>query len=110
MSILIEATENGTLTLEVKVTDAYGVAVTPTAAVYTVTNRDGDVINSQSDVAITPLGESMIVNLADDDLLIEDQTNDREYRLFTVETDRGSALLPETIETPFWVKNLKVIT
>ena len=109
-SILTEPSEGSTLTLVVKITTALGVAVTPIAAAWTLSNRDGDIINSRENVAITPLSEAMTVNVAGDDLQIEDQTSKREYRLFTVVSDRGDVNLPETIQTPFWVKNLKVIT
>ena len=109
MSILIFADEKSTLTLETKVTDVYGVPVTPTVAAWTLTNREGDVINSRSGISMTP-SESMIVDVAGDDLLIEDQSNKREYRLFTVITDRGDVAKPQTLETAFWVRNLKVIT
>jgi len=107
---LIEIMEGSTFTLEVEVTNSSGVAVTPTAGTWTLTDRDGSVINSRSNIAITPLGEVMTVNLAADDLEILDQTNDREYRLFTVKTDRGDSAKPENIQYEFWVKNLKVIT
>lgn len=110
MSILIEADEESTLTLVVKITTALGVAATPTAGFWTLSNRDGDIINSRENVVISPLSEAMTINLAGDDLQIEDQTSKREYRLFTVISDRGDAALPQTIQTPFWVKNLKVIT
>jgi hypothetical protein len=110
MSILIEADEQSTLTLVTKITTALGVAVTPTAAAWTLTNKDGDIINSRTSVPMTPLSEAMTVNVAGDDLQIEDQANKREYRLFTVVSDRGDVNLPQTIQTPFWVKNLKAIT
>ena len=110
MSILIEADEGSTLTLVVKITTALGVATTPIAGVWTLSNRDGDIINSRENVVISPLSEEMTINLAGDDLQIEDQTSKREYRLFTVVSDRGDVNLPQTIQTPFWVKNLKVIT
>jgi len=109
-NITVEAQEQSTLTLTIKVTDASGDAVTPTAAKYTVTDKDGTVIDDQLDIAITPLGESMTVNLAGDNLEIIDQDNDRELRIFTVETDRGNVNLPENRAVKFWVNNLKAIT
>jgi len=107
--ISIEANEEATLTLDIKVTDADGNEVVPTVASWALTNREGVVINGRSDVSITP-ATTMRVNIAGDDLIIEDSTNEREYRLFTVKADRGDVNEPETIETPFWVKNLKNIT
>jgi hypothetical protein len=109
MSVLIEVNEDSTLTLAIVVTDANGDAVVPTVATWTLTDRDGVVINTRTDISITP-SVAMTVNVAGDDLQILDQTKAREYRLFTVETNRGSVNEPENIQTPFWVKNLKVIT
>jgi len=108
-SSLEEVNEGSTLTLEIEVTNADGVAVTPTVAKWTLTDRAGTVINSRADVSITP-AETMTVNVAGDDNQILDQTNEREYRLFTVETDRGSTAKPENIQYEYWVKNLTVIT
>jgi hypothetical protein len=52
----------------------------------------------------------MWVTVAGDDLELESQANEREYRLLTVETDQGNVNKPENLQVEFWVKNLTVIT
>ena len=109
MPTLFEVRERSTQPFQVETFDDAGDPVIPIAAKYTLTDRDGTVINSVEDTVITP-SLDMIVYLTDLDLQIIDQSNDREYRLLTVETDRGDITKPENIQTPFWVKNLKAIT
>jgi hypothetical protein len=109
MCVLIEVREKSTQTFKVTVTDEFGNAVTPTVATYTLSNRDGDIINNVEDEAITP-AEEMWVTVAGDDLELESQANEREYRLLTVETDQGNVNKPENLQVAFWVKNLTVIT
>lgn len=103
---LIEVNEQSTQEWEIIVKDA-GVEVTPTAATYTLTDRDGVVINAVEDEVITP-STLMTVTLAGNDLQIIDDTKKREYRILTIQTDRGNVAKPEKIETHFWVVNLKI--
>jgi len=108
-SITIKVNEDSTLPVDVAVTDSAGDAVTPTACTYTLTDRDGTVINSVEDEAVTP-AEVMRITLAGDDLQIVDQTKERELRKLLVKTDEGDSAKPQNIETLFWVKNLTAIT
>lgn len=108
MAILIEVNEKSTQSFNVIVKDDAGDAVVPTVATYTLTTRDGTIVDEVDGLAITP-STLMKVILAGDNLEILDQTNEREYRLLTIETDRGDIAKPENLQTPFWVKNLKVI-
>lgn len=106
---IIEVREKSTQDFDVIVKDEDGVVVTPIACKYTLTNRDGGVINELLDEPVTP-AETMRITLAGDDLSLESQTTKREYRVLTVETDRGDLNEPENVEYVFWVKNLVAIT
>ncbi len=106
---IIDVREKSTQEFDVEVFDDDAVAVVPIGCKYTLTNRDGDIINSVEDVAVTP-AETMRITLAGDDLSLESQASVREYRVLTVETDRGDVLEPENIESDFWVTNLVAIT
>jgi hypothetical protein len=108
-SILFDVNEESNLPITVTVTDSAGVAATPTAFNWSLSTRDGTIVNSRTNVSETP-ASTVVVTLAADDLQILDQTNDREYRLFTVETDEGDADIPVKMQLEFWVKNLKVVT
>jgi len=104
-SILIEVEERSTQDFDVVVSDPdTGDAVTPTACTYTLTTRDGTVVNELSDEPVTP-ATSMRITLAGADLQILDETKRREYRILTINTDRANANEPENIEVHFWVLN-----
>ena len=110
MSILIEVNEESTLTLNVTVIPGgSSSSVTPTAFTWTLTDRDGAVINSRTDVVVTPSDPTAVI-LTGDDLAIIDQTKSRELRIVTVKTDEGSSAKPQIQEKKIWVKNLTAIT
>lgn len=72
------AREQDQLVVSVAITLS-GTADTPTALSWSLTDKDGTVINSRSGTALTP-STSMTVTLAGDDLQIVDRTNSREKR------------------------------
>jgi len=106
LNILKMAEEKGTLALQVSVTDEDGDAVTPTALTWTLSDRDGTVINSREDVVVVMASSTTTIYLAGDDLQIVDDSNDQEFRWFTVKTDMGDVAKPQRVEKGFWVKNL----
>ena len=108
-SVLTTVNERSTLSFEVAVTDLNGDPVTPTSFTWSLTDRDGTVINSREDVVATP-GTTVTVNITGADLQIVDSTADQEYRLFTVKTDMGASGLPVNHEVAFWVKNLTKVS
>ena len=109
ISVLTQVNQESTLKLQTDITDDAGDAIAPIAFQWTLTDRDGNVINSLLDQSETPASTVTIV-LAGDDLQIVDETKEREYRLVTIETDQGDLALPLTIEARFWVINLTKIT
>lgn len=112
-NVLVEVREKSTQDFDVKVKDDTGTLVTPTAMTYTLTERDGTVINDGTqdleDISVTPALTTRIT-LAGNALKIIDSTKDREYRILTVKTDRGDALKPENIQIEFWVINLIAVS
>ena len=54
-----EAVEKSTYVVPVTFRDENGISVAPTAATWTLTNEYGVVINSRSDVAISPLAATV---------------------------------------------------
>lgn len=111
MSARIIATieEKSTIDFKCDMTDENGDAVVPTAFKWHLTDRSGTVVNNRLNVPETP-ASSVTVTLAGLDLAILDATKDFEYRVFTVETDRGSADEPMTKEVMFIVTNLTKIS
>lgn len=110
VNILKMAEEKGTLALLVVVTDENGTAVTPLSLRWTLSDRDGTIINNRNQVVVGVPASSQTIYLAGNDLQIIDQTKQQEWRLFTVQTDMGDLAKPQHIEKGFWVKNLKNIT
>lgn len=87
--------EQTTLVVTVTYTDENGGSVTPTAATWTLTDRDGTVINSRQDVTISTPGTSDDVVLQGDDLALQGTDDDGlRYFLceFTYTSDAGAGL------------------
>jgi hypothetical protein len=89
--------------------DSDGDPVQPIAVTWTLTDRDGTVINSRSGVSETP-GLTNTITLGAADLALADQTNDFEYRVLTVHGDEGNASIPIIVEIDFIIRNNPSIT
>lgn len=86
--------------------DESGITVIPTAAVWTLTDIAGNVINSKSAQPISPLGTSFTVLLTGGDLAIGNSINNV-ARLFTVQTTYNSTLGTGLVgrgQVKFWIK------
>lgn len=79
-----KAFEESTFKITVSFLDSDGVAVTPTSATWTLTKKDGTVVNSRSAVSIGAPTSVEVITLQGDDLAILDG-KDLEYRVFLVE-------------------------
>jgi len=104
------AIERSTYVITVAFTNESGVAVTPSAATWTLTDRAGAVINSRSAVVIGSLAASVNILLQGDDLALPDVRY--RYRLVTVEYTYSSLLgsnLPGKEEIGFYIDPLRVV-
>lgn len=107
------AGEESTIVLDVTFLDENGDAVTPNAASWTLTNADGEVINTRQDVAISPLATTVHIVLSGADLSLSSDAATRYRRILTVratyDSDIGSDLaLTEQIE--FYVQSMVAVT
>jgi hypothetical protein len=107
------ANQGGSVGMKITIVDENGDALIPTAATWTLTDLEGNVINSRTDVAISPLASEMTVLMSGDDLQIADETNEYEIQLFSFEGtyDPGDAsAVPITESGEFPVYNMEVKT
>jgi hypothetical protein len=105
------ATERSTYVITVSFVNEDGIAVTPTAATWTLTDRAGTVVNSRSAVTITPLATSATIVLSGADLALPDAR--KRARFVTVEYAYSSALgsdLPGKVETEFYIDALRAVS
>jgi hypothetical protein len=106
MELALRAVEESTYIVRVSFTDDAGEAVTPNSATWTLSDADGDIINSREEVAITPLSTSADIVLYGDDLAIG--TNGTERKLI-VEAEYDSSAgsgLPMKGEVTFYIDDL----
>lgn len=106
--LTIEAVEQSTYVITATFTDETGAAVTPNVLTWTLTDRNGTVINSRSAVSITP-GASVQIVLSGDDL---DFSGADALRLLTVEGTYNSSLgnnLPLKEEAEFVIRGLAAV-
>lgn len=101
------AVRGGSVGMKITIVDENGDALVPTAATWTLTDLEGSVINSRTDVAISPLASEMTVLMSGDDLAISDATNEYEIELFTFEGtydpgDASAAPIRESGEFPVY--------
>ena len=105
----IDATERSTLRVSIAFATEGGVAQTPAAATWTLTDLAGTVINNRENVTIGSLASSVAVYLQGADLQIVDQANPFEWRIFTVRwTDTNGRAVVDSIR--FRVLNEKAVT
>jgi hypothetical protein len=105
-----KAIERSTYVVLVSFYDTQGTAVTPTAANWTLTDRNGVVINGRSNVDLLDLATEMTIVLKGDDLQV---LASGVTRILTVEAYYDSSLgmgLPIKDECRFEVQNLVRIT
>lgn len=107
--LTVEAVEQSTYVITASFTDETGAAVTPNVGlIWTLTDRNGVVINGRSAVSITP-GESVKIVLSGADL---DFSGADALRLLTVEGTYDSSLglgLPLKEEAEFVVRGLAAV-
>lgn len=106
-----QATERATYVIDVSFTNEAGVAVVPTAATWTLTDRAGTVINSRSAVSISPLASSVSIVLQGADLALPDMR--KRARFVTIEYTYNSTLgtgLPGKVETEFYIDPLRAVS
>jgi hypothetical protein len=104
------ANEKGTYIITVNFYDEDDVAVTPNSLTWTLSDVDGNVINSREDVVVnTPSSTEEIVLTGEDLAIQEGETDEIVLRKFTVEaaydSDAGSNL-PLKDEATFGLNNL----
>ena len=83
--ILVKAVNKSTYIITSAFTDADGTAVTPNALTWSLTDYEGNVINSRSGVVVTPAASVSIV------LGALDLDTDQGKRVFTIEGTYNSA-------------------
>jgi len=85
--------EEGVLVVTVAPKDESGAAVSPSAMTWTLTNRAGTVVNSRSQVSVTPSTSVTIVLSGADLALLADSDNKRELLVeYTYSSSAGSNL------------------
>ena len=108
------AVEKSTYIVTLTFKDEDNDPVTPASGTWTLTDEDGDVINSREDVAISGLSTSNDVVLSGDDLAVSPGfAGVSEKRIFTFEGTYDSDLgagLPLKDQLVFPVYNLGAIT
>lgn len=110
MTTLTAAIEESTYVITIPFVDEDSNAVTPTAATWTLSDQYGNVINSRTNVTISPLSSSVDVVLSGDDLAIGSSGASRR---FTVKATYDSSLgtgLKLNAEVTFVITNLVNVT
>ena len=82
-----EAVNGSTYIIQASFTDEDGIAVVPESIVWSLTDINGNIINSRDDVSITP-GSEVDIILSGDDLLVFDGLE----RIITIEAVYESAI------------------
>ena len=101
------AQEEGTYAITFTFTDEDGDPVTPNSATWTLSDFEGNIINSRENVTITALASSKTIVLSGADLAISDETGVK--RTLTVEGLYNSTLgnnLPFKKEVNFRIEQL----
>jgi hypothetical protein len=108
--LLPNATEESTYAITVSWYDESDNAVTPSAATWTLTDLNGNVINSRLAVAIGSLSTSNTIVLKGDDLAIGANGIDRQLLLeYTYTSDLGAGL-PGKWAAQFVIAQLAYVT
>ena len=103
------AVEESTVKLTITFTDENDDAATPTSINWTLTDGDGDIINSRDEVAVDVPASSIVLALTGDDLAIQPgETGEFVKRIFTLKAVYSSDLgsdLPLVDSLTFPLKN-----
>jgi len=91
------AYEQDTYGVKITFADAADVAFTPNDLTFTLSDRDGNTINSLEDVPITPLSTSIYVVLSGDDLALADPDAKYEWRVLTIKGTYTDSILGEDL-------------
>ena len=102
------AIDESTYKLEVTCTDSAGSTVVPGSGTWTMTNEDGDVVNSREDVELS-VATTMTIVLSGDDIAFADGRKRVITFSITYSSDEGSNL-PLREEVWFEITNLVKIT
>lgn len=112
VTLTTHADEESTYKITVSFTDAAGSAVTPNIITYTLTDINGTVINSKSNVSVSPASSIDIV-LSGDDLALQSGETVIAERVLTIvadyDSDEGSGL-PLNEEAHFYIDDLTNIS
>jgi hypothetical protein len=112
VTLSIEAIEQSSYIVKATFTDELGASMTPSTLKYTLTNEDGDVVNSREDVSLSIATGYAYIVLSGDDLAV---SGDKELngRTITLEGTYNSSItggsLPFKDSIHFSVRNLAII-
>lgn len=104
--------EKSTLVLRITFLDEDDQLVVPTAASWTLTDKDGLVINERRDVPISPLAAIVNLVLYGDDLALAGAAASKYKRIVTIQATYDSSIgtnLPLTEEVMFQVQSSRLI-
>ena len=108
VKLTTKANEESTYKITAAFTDAEGTAVTPNTITWTLTDEDGTVINSRSNVSATP-STSIDIVLSGDDLALQSGESYEVNRIITIkavyDSSEGSGL-PLYEEAKFTITDL----
>lgn len=108
---LSNANEQSTYAITISFTDETGAAVVPSSATWTLTDTQGQVVNSRSAVAISALAASKTIVLSANDLSLAGYFGrDRVLTIEAVYTSSLGAGLPLKSEVRFTITDLLNIT
>jgi hypothetical protein len=105
MDQLDNAIDQSSYIVKVSFADESGTAITPTTASWTLTDGDGEIVNSREDVAITSLASSVYIALSGDDL-VAGTTRAENLRCLVIEGTYSSSLVGGTLPVKEAVKFL----
>lgn len=104
------ATQEGNLIAVIAFTDSDGNAVTPSSAFWRLVDGDGTVINSRSNVTITPLSTSVEISLEGNDLPWSGDDFGDSYSIYlylsSTYTEAGIGSVTQTQEVEIQVRQL----
>ena len=109
MAVAIVVNERSTIAFTISFFDENDDPVTPTSATWTLTDQDGTVINSRSDVVISSLAEEVTIVLSGADTALTSDSDVGTRRLLVEAVYNSATLgngLPLNDEQGFKVKDL----
>lgn len=107
-----KANEKSTFIIVVSFKDEDGDAETPTSVTWTLTDSDGNIINSRQDVSIAAASTINVVLSGDDLQIVNENVSSPVSRILTIKAVYNSTLgndLPLKEQIEFSINNLVVI-